>query len=229
MVKTQLAVIISRALFFQGMAPELIEKLASIASIKHYKAGETIFADGDRGDGFHLVNEGRIKIFKSSADGKEQILHIFGPGEPFGEVAVFLDRPYPASSVALEDTDTVFFPRAALRELIRENPDLAFGMMAVMARRLVRFTGLLEAITLKEVPSRLAAFILDSEAYESGRVELSVSKGQLASLLGTTPETISRAFGRLKSLGLISEKKPYILITDRLKLAEVADTGISEL
>ncbi|MDR1044580.1 MAG: Crp/Fnr family transcriptional regulator [Candidatus Adiutrix sp.] len=222
-----LAESIGRAAFFSGLEPELIEQLASIAAAKSYQAGEVVFNEGDPGLGFHLLVEGRVKIYKSSPDGKEQLLHLFGPGEPFGEVAIFLGRGYPAQAQALSDCRTAFFPREALRRLISQNPDLAFGLMAVLAQRLTRFAGLLETITLKEVPARLAAFLLDL-AGTGPAAELGVSKSQLASLLGATPETISRAFGRLKSAGLISEEKTAIKITDRRRLRQVAD-GLDKL
>lgn len=213
---------IGRAAFFSGLAPELIEQLASIAVFKRYEAGETIFEEGDPGLGFHLVDKGRVKIFKSSPDGREQLLHLFGPGEPFGEVAIFLGRGYPAQAQAMIESQTVFFPREALRSLIAKNPDLAFGLMAVLSQRLVRFAGLLESITLKEAPARLAAFILSS-AEGRDQMELAVTKGQLASLLGATPETISRALGRLKKAGLITEQKPFLTIVDRRRLSELAE------
>ena len=216
-----MAAAIGRAAFFQGLEPELIEQLASIAFFKKYRQGEIIFQEGDPGLGFHLVAEGRVKVFKSGPDGKEQILHLFGPGEPFGEVAIFLGRGYPAWAQALSATVTVFFPREALRRLISQNPDLAFGLMAILSQRLVRFAALVENITLREVPARLAAFLIDL-AQGRDRVELTLSKGQLASLLGTTPETISRALGRLKSAGLISEQKPYVTIIDSDRLSEAA-------
>ncbi|MDR2945485.1 MAG: Crp/Fnr family transcriptional regulator [Candidatus Adiutrix sp.] len=217
---------IRRADFFSGLDAELTERLASIAVPKGYEAGEIIFEEGDPGLGFHLVAEGRVKIFKSQPDGREHLLHLFGPGEPFGEVAIFLGRGYPARAQAVAQTRTVFFPREALRNLIAQNPDLAFGLLAVLSQRLVRFAGLLEDITLKKVPARLAAFLLSSA--EGGRVELRLTKGQLASLLGATPETISRALGRLKKAGLISEEKSEIVIIDRLRLAELAE-GFYEL
>ncbi len=218
----KLADVIEGAAFFQGLEPELAAQLASIAAWKTYRAGETIFEEGQPGLGFHLVAEGRVKIFKSSPDGKEQILHLFGPGEPFGEVAIFLGRGYPAQAMALAETTTVFFPRAALRDLIARNPDLAFGLLAVLSQRLVRFAGLLESITLKEVPARLAAFVLEL-AGTGDRAELVLTKAQLASLLGATPETISRALGRLKNAGLISEQKPFLNIIDRRRLSDLAE------
>lgn len=211
--------------FFAGLPSELMDQLATIVRLKHYRANEVIFEENSAGEGFHMVAEGRVKIFKTTAEGKEQILHIFGPGEPFGEAAIFLGRGYPANALALSRTATLFFPRAELRRLISANAEMAFGLLGVMAQRLARFTALLEAITLKEVPARLAAFILEL-AQGRDRVELTLSKSQLSSLLGTTPETISRSLGRLKSSGLIAEEKPFIIVTDRRRL-ELAAEGLS--
>lgn len=218
---------IGRATFFKGLAQELIEQLASIAVFKNYDSGEIIFEEGDPGLGFHLVDKGRVKIFKSSPDGREQILHLFDPGEPFGEVAIFLGRGYPAWAQALAPTRTVFFPRESLRALVARNPDLAFGLLAVLSQRLVRFASLVESITLKEVPARLAAFIINSAA-GADKMELTVTKNQLASLLGATPETISRALGRLKKSGLIKEEKPFITIVDRPGLSQWA-AGLADI
>jgi len=220
-----LAEIIGQADFFSGLSPELTGQLASIAALKKYQAGEIIFEEGDPGLGFHLLAEGRVKVYKSSADGKEHILHLFGPGEPFGEVAIFLSRGYPARAQALSDCRSVFFPREALRRLIARNPELAFGLMAVLSQRIMRFTRQLESIALKEVPARLAAFLLEL-AEGAARAELTLSKSQLASLLGATPESISRALGRLKSSGLISEEKPYIIILSQSGLRDLAEGGV---
>jgi CRP/FNR family transcriptional regulator len=221
--------VIAGAQFFQGLPPDLVRRLASIAQIKKFGQDQVIFYEGEAGLGFYLLAEGRVKIFKSSPDGKEQILHLFGPGEPFGEVAIFAGQGYPAQAQAARDTVTLFFPRAELRRLIAENPDLAFGLMAVMAARLRRFAAMLESFTLKEVPARLAAFILNLAPDGGERAELSFSKGQLASLLGATPETISRALARLKKAGLINEEKPFIHILDRPGLIRASSGDFEDL
>lgn len=208
--------------FFSGLSEELSAQLADISSLKNYQAGEVIFEDGAPGVGFHLLAKGKVKIHKIAPDGREQILHLFGPGEPFGEVAIFTDRGYPASALALTEVTSVFIPKEALVRLISSAPEMALGLIGLMAQRLAHFTGLLEAITLKEAPARLAAFILELARKNENRVELSLTKTQLASLLGATPETISRSLGRLKNAGLISEEKPHIIIKDRPRLEQAA-------
>lgn len=210
------------AAFFEGLAPEALERLAAISRLKSYRAGEMIFERGAPGLGFHVVAEGRVKIYQTAPDGREQILHLVGPGEPFGEAAVFMGQGYPADALALTEAVTVFIPRRELLALITGQPELALGLIGLMARRLARFAALLEAVTLKEVPARLAAFILEL-AGSGDRAELTLSKTQLASLLGTTPETISRSLGRLKSAGLVAEEKPYLIIKDRPRLELTAE------
>ncbi len=107
--------VIAASPFFQGLAADELGEMAAVASVKKYLAGELIFDENDKALGFHLISEGRVKVFKSAPDGKERILHIFGPGEPFGEAAIFAGRGYPAQALAVSGTTTLFFPRDALK------------------------------------------------------------------------------------------------------------------
>ncbi len=132
---------IARIPLFEGLPQDQQRDLANIALEKIFERGRTVFSEGQPANGFFVVMAGKVKIFKISPDGKEQILHIFGPGEPFGEVPVFEGRPFPAHAVALEDSKYIFFPRSAFVELIKNNPSLALNMLAVLSRRLRRFTG----------------------------------------------------------------------------------------
>ncbi len=105
---------IARIPLFEGLPEDQLQDLASIAIEKSMDRGQTIFSEGDQGIGFYVVEAGRIKIFKLSPEGKEQILHLFGPGEPFGEVPVFEGRNFPAHAVTLEHSRFLFFPRSTL-------------------------------------------------------------------------------------------------------------------
>jgi len=215
---------------FEGLPKDQHQDLASIAVEKAFNRGRTVFSEGDSGIGFYVVSTGRVKIFKLSAEGKEQILHIFGPGEPFGEVPVFEGRCFPAHAVALEDSKFLFFPRPAFTDLIKKNPSLALNMLAVLSRRLRRFTVLVDNLSLKEVPGRLAAHLLYlSEAKGAAEeVTLDLPKGQLAGFLGTIPETFSRILTRLAKQGLIKTDGPRIKILDRQGLSDLAE-GITRL
>ena len=189
-----------------------------------YPRHSPIFSEGDEGKGFYVVLSGKVKIFKVALDGKEQILHIFGPHEPFAEVPVFAGQCYPANAMALEDCRLLFFPRNAFVDLIRRHPSLALNMLATLARRLRQLAALVEDLALKEVPMRLAAYLLYQSEERHGAPEwsLEIAKGQLANLLGTSPETLSRVLRRLANEKLVDSSGSKIKILDRHGLQEVA-------
>jgi CRP-like cAMP-binding protein len=140
-------------------------------------------------------------------------------------VAVFAGEPFPAYAEAMEDGYTLFFPRAAFIELIRTNPSLSLSMMAILARRLRKFAAMIEALSLKEVPGRLADHFLylSSQADKNGWLTLDISKNQLASLLGTIPETLSRILTRMAKEGMLETSgQRLIRILDRAGLQELA-------
>ncbi|MFT5698069.1 MAG: CRP-like cAMP-binding protein [Desulforhopalus sp.] len=208
--------IIEASILFDGLPTEQIDALAEIAVIKNYGKGENIFFEGDNGIGFYVVGEGRVKISKVSFAGKEHILHIFGGGEPFGEVPVFNGRPFPATAEALVKTKAIFFPRDKFVLLVEANPSLALNMLAVLSFRLRKFATQIENLSLKEVPARLASYLvyLSEEQGNLDFVELDISKGQLASLLGTIPETLSRIFSKMNDEGLIEVNGKRITLLD---------------
>jgi len=214
--------LLGTSLLFSGLPAEQVQKIAGIAVGKHYLKGITVFREGEPGIGFYLVASGRVKIFKLSFDGKEQILHIFGPGEPFGEVPVFHGTPFPANAETLTETELLFFPRAEFVDLVVATPSLALNMLAVLSMRLRRFAAQIENLSLKEVPGRLASHLcyLMDEQRRQDRVVLDIPKGQLASLLGTSAETLSRIFSRMTEEGLIRVEGKTIVILDPERLRE---------
>jgi CRP/FNR family transcriptional regulator, dissimilatory nitrate respiration regulator len=218
---------ISAIPLFSGLSDNYLKEIERIAVEKKIIRGEMIFSEGDEGNGFYVVVEGQVKIHKTSIDGKEKILHIFGPGEPFGEVPVFTGRAFPANAEALSKSRLIFFPKDAFVALIMKNPFLALSMLGVLAMRLREFTVQIEHLALKEVPGRIASYLLYvSEEQESlNRVELEISKGQLASLLGTIPETLSRIFSKMSSQNLIEVEGRTIWLLDREGLKDLAESG----
>jgi CRP/FNR family transcriptional regulator, dissimilatory nitrate respiration regulator len=221
---------IARIPLFDGLPKEQLQDLGSIVVEKAFDRGQTIFFEGEPGNGFYVTEAGRVKIFKLSPDGKEQILHLFGPGEPFGEVPVFEGRNFPAHAVALEKSRFLFFPRNAFINLIKSNPSLALNMLGVLSRRLRRFAALVDDLALKEVPSRLAAhlFYLSGSESDADSLELEIPKALLASMLGTIPETLSRILAKMVKQKLIDSSGPRIKILDRETLKELAD-GVRRL
>ncbi len=212
---------------FEGLPRDQHEDLSMIIADQVFKRGQNIFSEGDDGTGFYVVISGRVKIFKLSSEGKEQILHILGPGEPFGEVAVFAGQHFPAHAEAMEESRILFFPRNSFIDLIEKNPSLALNTLAVLSKRLRRFTHLIDDLSLKEVPGRLSAYLLYLSGQEQGssNLELNITKSQLASLLGTIPETLSRILSKMVKQGLIELDGPRIKILDRQGLEDLAEAG----
>ena len=209
---------------FKGLKEQQVKQVTEIVETRKYSRGQTIFTEGEKAEGFYVLKEGRLKVFKLSSEGKEQILHIFGPGEPFGEVAVFTESQYPAHAEALDPAEALFFPRRRFIDLVMKDPSLSMNMLAVLSRRLKYFTQLVENLSLKEVPQRLAAYILvlADVKTKSDEVELDIAKGQLASLLGTIPETLSRILNKMTTQGYIEVEGRHIRVLDRESLESLA-------
>ena len=216
---------LSQVDLFKGLTVEQLEAIARIVSAKEYKKGQLVFSEGDDGLGFYLVIRGRVKIYKLSPEGKEQIMHIFGPGQPFAEVPVFEGSRYPASAEAMENSKLFFFPKKGFIALIQENPFLAMNMLASLSQRLKQFSNLIESLSLKEVPGRLASYLLYLSD-KNGSIDefmLDIAKSQLASLLGTIPETLSRIFSKMGSRQFAKIDGPRITIINREGLEDLAE------
>ena len=225
-METILAVMAETPLF-GGMNSGKLEQIARIAMEKTYDRGQPIFWDGDDGTGFYIVISGSVKIYKVSPEGKEQILHIYGPGQPIGEVPVFTGNHFPANAQAVVKSRLLFFPRQDFIALITAHPSLALNMLAVLSMRLRQFTVQVENLSLKEVPARLADYLiyLSKEQATDFLIRLPVSKGHLASLLGTIPETLSRIFSKMSAQGLIQVSGSDVRILNRSALEALAEGG----
>lgn len=217
---------VARIGLFAGLGPREQAALAGIAEVRAYARGQDIFFAGDPGQGFFSVASGRVRIYQTSLSGKEHILHVFGPGEVFAEVAVFSGGAYPANAQALEDGACLFFPRERFRNLLSTDPDLAMNMLGLLSLRLRQFVKKLEDLSLREVPARLAAHLLLLSAESRKRqLALGLPKGQLAAYLGTIPETLSRVLRRLADDGVIAVTGNAVEILDATRLAAIASGG----
>jgi CRP-like cAMP-binding protein len=222
--------IISTIPLFNGLPEDQIVAIKKIAVKKQINKGEIIVSEGDEGEGFFVIVEGRVKVFKVSTEGKEQILHIFGSGQPFGEVPVFTGQRFPANAQAIDKTRVLFFPRASIVNLISANPSLALNMLAIMSIKLRQFAVQIENLSLKEMPARLASYLISlaGEQNKDEVVTLQISKGQLASILGTIPETLSRVFAKLSGQNLINVDGKKITLLDRRGLEDLAEYGVNK-
>lgn len=200
-----LAAQITQIKHFQGLSDTQASDLAAITIEKSFLKGEGIFSDGDNCHGFYGIISGQVTVFKLSPDGREQILHLLNDGDVFGEVPVFEGESYPAYAKANQDAKTLFFPKDPFLDLLRKDPAIVFKIAAELSRRLRMFTNMIEALSLHEVPSRLASYLLDLNKQQdnSDNIILEIPKHQLASLLGTIPETLSRILTKMSKKGMI--------------------------
>jgi CRP/FNR family transcriptional regulator, dissimilatory nitrate respiration regulator len=209
---------------FKGLKTAEIESLAELCEIRHVEKGQQIFSEGNLAQAFYVLASGRVRIFKLAASGREQTLITPEPPMSFAEAALFADQRYPAYCAALEDSDIVVINKASFIKFIESRPQIALNMIALMAERLRGFARKIEQLSLMGVVPRLAEYLIQQS---DGKNEFAfdISKSDLASLLGTVPETLSRALGKLKSGGIISEIGPRVIIMDREALQEIATSG----
>jgi CRP/FNR family transcriptional regulator len=220
--------LLRRCPLFAGLKEEDLKKIKAIASLKQVGKKEVLFSDGEEAKGFYVILSGKIKLYKISPEGKEQILHVVSAPDAFAEAALFLEGSYPAFAEALIDSQLLFFPKRDFIHLIERNPQLSINMIVSLSHFLRRFASLIEELSLKEVSSRIAKYLIDlslksaKEGKIPKEVELDLSKTQLASKLGTISETLSRTLAKMKAKRIIDVKKNRILILNRGTLEELA-------
>jgi CRP/FNR family transcriptional regulator len=213
---------------FAGLREDDFRKIRAIGSPRRVGKNEILFGEGQEAKGFYVILSGKVKLYKVSPEGKEQILHVVSPPEAFAEAALFLEGTYPAFGEALADSQLLFFPKRDFVHLIEKNPQLSINIIVSLSHFLKKFTSLIEELSLKEVSSRIAKYLLDlsvkasKEGKSPKEVELDLSKTQLASKLGTISETLSRTLAKMKTKKIIDVKRSRILILDRGTLEELA-------
>jgi CRP/FNR family transcriptional regulator len=218
-------------LLFRGLSRSQLLCLCQIVQPQTWQKDELIFKQGSPATGFFVVKTGRVKVFKVSLMGKEQILNIFEPGDNFAEVAALDGQPFPASAAALDRVELIFCPRPVFLELLRQDPDIAINMLISLSQHSRHLVSVIEDLSFKNVPQRLAAYLLNLSDVSSEKssdrsqstnfVTLDLSKTQLAAALGTIPATLSRAFYRLSNEGIIAVDGSQIEVLDRDQLQDL--------
>jgi CRP/FNR family transcriptional regulator len=220
--------ILKKSLLFSGLNEENLAEVSSIATKRSYAKGEVLFTEGEPASGFFLVASGHVKLSKISSDGKEKVLHFAHPTETFAEAAFFGDGGYPAEARALEKVEALYFPRDAFMGLLERNPRFALNLIVALSLSVRRFARQIEELTFAEVPSRLAAYLVDlaskkSTTYQGTTyLDLEIKKGELASHLSTVSETLSRSLKKLKEDGVIEVKGSRVVIHNMGRLKEIA-------
>ncbi|MHC4606995.1 MAG: Crp/Fnr family transcriptional regulator, partial [Planctomycetota bacterium] len=217
----------ARCGLFWGLDSVEMRALAGFSPLREYEREEVLFHEGQTAEGFDLVVEGKVKVCRFGPEAREQVLHLFGPGEPVGEVAVFEGKRYPATAVAVGRTRVLHVPRDKFVETCRKRPEVLMKMLAVLSTRLRRFVQLVDDLALKEVSARLAKHLLDLSARSRGskRIELDTTKAMLASRLGTIAETLSRTLAKMQRKRILKVQGRKITVLKPAALQGLAAGG----
>jgi CRP-like cAMP-binding protein len=230
--RTKIVTFISSSRLFGGLPAADIGQLASIAQLRRAVKKEIVFEDGASADRFYFVVDGKVKIFKRGPGGRDQLLRLILPGESFAEAAMFAGGKFPATAMAVPDTELLYFPRQAFLAILRQNPELTMRMLASLSRFCRQFLDILEDLSLRSVPARLAGYLLSR--YHSAMpgpgepFDLGISKGELASRLGIASETLSRTLKKFKNDGTIAIHRRSITILRFEKLKAFAAESAAE-
>lgn len=213
---------------FSELSIKHLRQITSVSKLKRFLKHEILFKEDDYYTGFYILLKGVIKVYKISNAGKESIVHIIRPFNVFADIPLFEGGNYPVNAEALKESLALFIPKEKFLFLIKENSDLCLKMLAGFAKRLKSLVNQLEDLTSKEIPNRLAKYIL-KEIKSAGTdklpepfVKLSVPKSTIAAYLGTITETLSRTFKKLQNEGIIKVSGKKIFVTDPKRLRELA-------
>ncbi len=217
-----------RTTLFGSVGNRQLEALAERAVSKRIRQGDLLFSEGEEARGLYVVVEGAIRAFRESGEGREQVIHVERGGATIGEVPMFDNGTFPSTAAAEEDSVVLFIDKREVRRLCLEHPQIALSALEVLAGRLRRAAGLIEALSLHEVDQRLARFLL-SEARMRGKstkeeiaFELVLTNQQIAARIGTVREVVSRSLGRLHQNQLIVVDGKRILIPNETALEAYA-------
>lgn len=204
---TALAATLRSCQLFSGLPAGEIEEIASFAALRTLAKDEYLFHEGDRSEGFYVVQRGALNVHRVSATGKEQVIYVFRAGESLAEASLAADRGYPANARALEASAVVVVPKAPFLALLARRPELGLRMLGSMSQHLRVLVGLVEDLTLKDVETRVLHWLLQRCppcAAAEFVLTLKGTKRVLAAELGTTSETLSRTFARLRDENLLT-------------------------
>ena len=196
-------------------------RLKGMARLMSFEKGRQIFRQGQACPGVFVVGSGLVRVYKMSPSGKEHVLHLVGPGGTFAEVAAIGGFACPAYAEAIEDTTCAVLPTGEFGKLLKEDAELARGLLIGMAGWVKHMVGMLEDIALRDAAGRVARYLLSVAKGE--RAELPSLKRHLASHLNLTSETLSRTLRKLADEGMIEDDGDVIVLTDVDRLREVAE------
>lgn len=217
---------------FTGLPPADLQNIAEVTVGKSLAKGDYLFHEGDPASGFYVVQNGAVNVHRVSATGKEQIIHVFRTGDSFAEVALAAPTGYPADARALEDSRVLLVQKDGILALLKRQPELALRMLGSMSSHLRVLVGQLEDLTVKDVETRLANWLVKRCPNPSGelpvKIELTMTKRVLAAELGTVGETFSRTLAKFRAQKLLTVKGKTVTVLSPLKLNALLRRNLGE-
>lgn len=216
---------------FSGLSGAELAFLEQHTVSRHFSAGETVFSEGEPCTGLYVVESGHIRIFKSSAGGREQVLNIEGPGSSVAELPVFDGGNYPASVTAIEDATLLFVSKQGFQALCLAHPQVALKVLRIVGARLRRLVGIIEELSFTTVRHRLAAFLVRLAKTSGNRcangieIMLPANNQELASQIGTVRELVSRNLSRFQAEGLVRVDGRTVIVTNMQALEAELRSG----
>ena len=218
--RIDLAAVLGKTALLSGLSQPELQTLASRTVRKLFSTGELLFSEGEPCHGLHIIAQGKVRIFKTSMSGREQVLAVNTPGESVAEVPVFDGGPFPASAVAIEEAEIAYISRRDFQAYCMEHPEVALKVLQVVGTRLRRLVGIIEELSFTTIRQRLIATLVklaQSEGTKTARgieFQLPATHQELANQLGTVRELISRNLMRLQAEGLLDVDARQIVVKD---------------
>ncbi|MFA5525041.1 MAG: Crp/Fnr family transcriptional regulator [Tissierellales bacterium] len=209
----------------QGMKLEELEKIEKITKERSYRKENVIITEGEKSENIFIIKSGKVKIFKTSSDGREIILDIKGKSKIFAEVTLFEDGRNPATVAAIENSVILSINNKDIESIIRENPEMALNIIVILNRRLKEAQSRIKNMAINDTYVRTAHMLLNliekyGKEIGDGAIELTlnITREELASLIGTSRETVSRALSQFSKEDAIKISGRRIIILDKNKL-----------
>jgi CRP/FNR family transcriptional regulator len=227
--RTDLFACLEKTALLSSLSQPELQMLAARTVRKLFSAGELIFSEGEPCNGLHIIARGKVRIFKTSMSGREQVLAVNGPGETVAELPVFDGGPFPASALAVEDAELAFISRRDFNAYCLEHPEVALKVLSVVGARLRRLVSIIEELSFTTIRQRLIAALIklaQSEGRTTARgieFQLPATHQELANQLGTVRELISRNLMRLQAEGLLDVDARQIVVKDMKGLSALLD------
>ena len=217
---------------FTGLPLADLEAIANVTTAKSLERGEYLFHEGDKAQGFYIVQRGAVNVHRVTVAGKEQVIHVFRTGDSFAEVALASATGYPADARALETTQVLLVQKVGILALLKRQPLLALRMLGSMSSHLRVLVGQIEDLTMKDVETRLANWLVkrcpNPQSETPVKIELTMTKRVLAAELGTVSETLSRTLAKLREQKLIAVKGKTVTVLSPPELSVLLRRNLGE-